>query len=279
MKRKEEAFMKLLSIAGVCLYVMGCRTMAGEEIKPVVEKPVVEKEATMDQILAARTRSPSTDPLLMHFEIIMEGKPAGCNVVSLKNIGKDSSDGFEYRLESMMMLPSGAQAEGIVTARLNDKLEPREVELRRKTSPQNGETQLTVDKAVVGDKEVSLSRQVGIQSPTTRTVPRPDSPFVFGIEYLVHKIDAKRFPLFSIRELNPQDGKIITRHFRTEPGADGKVSFVAKRDDGTDDYIYEVDAEGEIVTLSNPLLPVLCKRCSKERVEELRKTLTLPKQP
>ena len=153
---------------------------------------------------------------------------------------------------------------------------PTEVELRREVIAPNRQRKLTVHRAEILDKEVLLTRETDGGAPTQHSVSRPESPFVFAVEFLVPRVDLKRFPAFAIREFDPQEGNIIVQHFRVESESGGIRRLVSHEDDGSVGYTFEIDAKGELVSWTEPPLPVVSTRCSPERFEELRKSMRAP---
>lgn len=232
-----------------------------------------EREATTAQVVAAMSELSKGQVLTLNFEATMDGKPIGFSRSSLSATGSGRSGSFRYQAEVVVSLGDGTRIEGSATASLNKSFEPTEVELRREVTAPNGQRQTTVDRAEVQDNEVSLTREVDANPPTNRSVPRPESPFVFGVEFFVQRVDLKAFPAFAIRELDPQEGSIIVQHFEAESESGRVRRLVSREDDGSIGYVFEIDAKGELVSWTEPPLPVVSKRCSHERFEELRKSL------
>lgn len=232
-----------------------------------------EKEATTAQVVAAMTGLTKNQSLMSHFEATMDGKPIGFSSFSLSATGSGRSTSLRYQAEIVVSLGDGTRIEGSATASLNKAFEPTEVELRREVTAPNGKRQSTVDRAEILDKEVLLTRETDGGAPTQRSVSRPESPFVFALEFIVQRVDLNGFPAFALREFNPQEGSIIVQHFKAESESGGVRRLVSREDDGSVGYVFEIDAKGELVSWTEPPLPVVSKRCSRERFEELRKSL------
>jgi hypothetical protein len=232
-----------------------------------------EKEATTAQVVAAITGLTKNQSLTLYFEATMDGKPVGFSTASLSATGSDQSASLRYQVEMAVSLGNGARTEGSLTASLNKSFEPMEVELRREVTAPNGKRQSTVERAEILDKEVLLTRETDGGARTERSVSRPESPFVFAVEFIIQRADLKAFPAFAIRELNPQEGSIIVQHFKAESESGRVRRLVSREDDGSVGYVFEIDAKGELVSWTEPPLPVVSKRCSRERFEELRKSL------
>ncbi len=233
----------------------------------------VDKEPTTAQVVEAVARRNVAQPTVLRFEAEMGGKTVGFSVASLIPSRKDRTGGNNYRSESTLLLPDGRRMYGEATARLNDTFEPTEVQFRREVTSPEGERQSTLDRAEVQDDAVLLTREVNTDPPVTRSIPRAESPFVFGIEFFVQRVDLKRFPAFAVGEFNPQDGGIIVQHFKVESGSEKGRRLVSREDDGSVGYVFEFDAKGELVSWTEPPLHLVFKRCSRERTEELRTSL------
>ncbi len=232
-----------------------------------------EKEATTAQVVAAMTGLTKNQSLILHFEATMGGEPIGFSSTSLSAAGGGRSDSYRYQSEAVISLGDGTWIEGRATASLNKSFEPTEIELRREVIAPNGQRRSSVNRAEILDKEVLLTRETDGGARTQRSVSRPDSPFVFAVEFIVQGVDLKGFPAFAIREFDPQEGDIIVQHFRAEPGSGGVRRLVSRKDDGSVRYAFEIDAKGELVSWTEPPLPVVYKRCSRERSEELRESM------
>jgi len=232
-----------------------------------------DKEPTNVQVVEAAARRNVTQPTVLHFEAEMGGKTMGFSVASLIPSRKDRAGGNKYRSESTLLLPDGRRMYGEATARLDDAFEPTEVQFRREVISRDGKRQSTLDRAEVQNDSVLLTREVNTDPPVTRSVPRPESPFVFGVEFFVQRVDLKRFPAFAVGEFNAQDGGIIVQHFKVESGSQGARRLASREDDGSVGYVFEFDAKNELVSWTEPPLPLVFKRCSPERFEELRKSI------
>ncbi|GAG44144.1 unnamed protein product, partial [marine sediment metagenome] len=115
----------------------------------------------------------------------------------------------------------------------------------------------------------------GIQGETLsgNTVACPDRPFVFAIEFLVKRIDLRRFTEFSLSEFEPQKGVVIAQHFVAKPRPDGGFDLSSSEDNGDIGYQFSLDSKGKVLSMHEPPLPVTTKRCSRERIEQLRRSL------
>jgi hypothetical protein len=239
----------------------------GQQGRPTV------KEATTAQVVEPMTLQKAKDPVSLHFELEMGGKVLGYGIASLTPADRNGNGGYRYRFESAIILPNGQRMEAEASARLTDTFEPLEVEFRREVTSPDGKRLSTVERAELGDTEVLLTREADADPPARRSVPKPESPFVFGVEFFVQRVDLKRFPVFVIREFDFQKGSIVAQHFKIESDSRGIRRLVSGEDDGSVGYVFEIDAKGELVSWSEPPLPVVSKTCSRERYEELRKSI------
>jgi hypothetical protein len=249
------------------LVLCGVSPVNGQQGRPT------EKEATTAQVVAAMSAKTTSGSHDAYFEAVMGEKTLGFSVSTLAPSENNGSNGYLYRSESLLHLPNGPRIEGKATAHVNETFEPREVELRREVMMPDGKREVTVDRAEIGDKEVSLTRETDGDRASTRSVPRPESPFAFAVEFLIQRVDATRFPVFALREFDPQKGGVIARHFKAESGTGDARRLISREDDGSVGYTFEIDAKGVLVSWTEPPLPVVFKRCSRERIEELRKSL------
>ena len=227
-------------------------------------------EPATAEIVASIGKITNTRTLELHFEMVTDGKAVGFGRTFLRPQGSGS---YQYEAEIVYNLGEGARIEGWAKATLNASLEPVEVEARRELVAPNGNRKSTLRRAEIQSNEVLVTLEEDGAPATQQIMPRPQSPFVFALEFLVQRIDLERFPAFSLREFDVQDRAVKNQHFRVESGPNGIRRLVSRKDDGSIGYVFEVDAKGGLVSWAEPPLPVVSKTCSPERFEEMRKSM------
>lgn len=239
--------------------------------QPATAPPVKEVSAEeMSKVL--RDLEPAQD-IQSYWELVgPDGKTVGCSSTRMSSMLTNGQQGMRYITEMGMKLPDGTRVELEVEAHLTHEYEPTFVKLLRTIENPEKQRKSWEERAEVKVSEVILKRQVDDASPVSRVVPRPESPFVFGIECIIGTLDCGRYSAFELREFNPQEGKIIGQHFRVQNRPAGGHVVVSSKDNGSPNYRFEIDDKGSIVSWSET--PPLALRISTEkRVLEIRKEL------
>jgi len=251
-------------------------THSGAKQIPIglVSVPVAASEATTADVLSSlRSGGAVNDPERIYFEMLLGEMPIGVTVHSLIEQGDKKDGGYSYELEMEAVMPNGARINSVVTSHLNSNYEPKNVEVRREVKVPNGTSERTVTVARIGADTVTIRRGIQGETLSENTVACPDRPFVFAIEFIIQRVDLERLPSFALREFDVEDWTVKTQHFRVETGSDGIRRLVSREDNGEVGYVFEVDGKGELFSWTEPPLPVVLKRCSRERFEELRKSM------
>lgn len=265
------------SIVWVGLMVMvSWRPLCAQETPPAAKSESAPSaapaaaEATAADVLAALKEVKLDAPIVLNFEAVVGPATVGYSSAKLSAAKSDTATLLHYDVESVIITQDGTRLEMQIHAKLTPRFEPLEVELRRDVIPEGGQPQTIVERAEIQEKEVVLSKISGADPATRRTVPRPASPFVFAAEFLVQRIDLKRFPKFLLHEFNAQKGTLKAHHFQsgTEPG--GGVRLVSQKDDGKPGYSYLIDAAGAVQTWGEPPTPVSFKASPPDRFEEVK---------
>ncbi len=240
----------------------------------LVSVPVAASEATTADVLSSlRTAEAVNDPERIYFEMLLGEDPIGFAVHSLTGRTEKEGGGYSYRVEMEIVMPNGARTSGLVTAHLTSNYEPKNIEMRRTVMAPDGTARGTVDVARIGADTVTIRRGMQGETPSENTVACPDRPFVSAIEFLVQRIDLRRFTKFTLREFDPQKAVVIAQHFVTKPRPDGGFDLSSSEDNGDIGYQISLDSKGKVVSMREPPLPVTTKRCSRERIEQLRRSL------
>lgn len=228
-----------------------------------------KKPSSLADVLGSLQRAGSESSTHL-FESLMGEQSIGYLVSTLTPVSAGSAAGFDYRAESVMKMPNGVRIEGLITARLTAHFEPRSIVLRREVIMPDGRRESTVEQTSVGETEIELKREVTGTPTATKRVQRPNSPFVFGTEFLLQRVNFDLHPSFVIEELDPQEGRIITQTFSVSRKADKSLVLTSKKNDGSIGFVFQVDETGQLTSWAESPLPVVFQRCTKERMDELK---------
>lgn len=230
------------------------------------------QEASTAQVLESLGEQPVKKEITRRFETQLRGEPLGFSIVSLEPVAGENG-GYRYRMEALLVLPNGQRVEAAARARLSNAFEPSEVEFSRRVVDGSGNAAEAVERAEISDTEVLIATSAAGGSPVQRVVARPQSPFVFGTEFIMPLVDTQRYPKFALREFNFQEGLVSTLHC-TATGKPGEArELTAKDDAGEIRAVFEIDSQGNVVSWREPPMPISSKFCTQDRVEELRKLL------
>lgn len=236
--------------------------------------PVAAGEATTADVLSSlHSGEAVSDSERIYFEMLLGEKPIGFTVHSLSGRVEEKGGGYSYRVEMEIVMPNGARISGLVTGHLNSNYEPKNIEVRRTVTAPDTTSQVTVEGTRIGEDTVTIRRVTQGETLSENTVAVPDRPFVSAIEFLVQRIDLRRFTKFTLREFDPQKGAVISQHFVAKTRPDGGFDLSSSEDNGDIGYQFSLDSKGEVVSMYEPPLPVTTKRCSRERIEQLRHSL------
>lgn len=240
----------------------------------LVSIPVAASEATTADVLSSlRSGGGVNGPERIYFEMLLGEKPIGFAVHSLTGRSEKEGGGYSYRVETEIVMPNGARINGVVTSHLNSNFEPKNVEMRRAVTAPDGTAQRTVEVAQVGADTVTIRRGIQGETLSENTVACPERPFVLAVEFLVQRINLRRFAEFGLREFEPQKGVVVSQHFVAKPRPGGGFDLSSSEDNGDIGYQFSLDSKGKVVSMREPPLPVTTKRCSRERIEQLRRSL------
>lgn len=240
----------------------------------LISVPVAASEAkTTDVLLSLRSNKTINEPDRIYFELLLGEKPIGLAVYTLTGRTQKEGGGFSYRVETEVVMPNRVRINGIVTSHLNSNYEPINIEMRRTVTTPDGTAQHTVELTQIDADTVTIRRGIRDGTLSENTVACPDRPFVFAIEFLVQRIDLRRFTKFTLREFDPQKAVAIEQHFVAKSRPDGGINLSSSEDNGDIGYQYSLDSIGKVVSMSEPPLPVTTQRCSRERIEQIRSSL------
>ena len=176
---------------------------------------------------------------------------------------------YRYSLELTFSFASNAQLNVMVNARLRADFEPLDIEVERVQLKPDGTRQVTVQRAAIGVDKVTLSTDRDGQQAKSES-PRPESPFIYGIETLVQRIDYNKHNRFTIREFDMQTGGAGPLTFTTKVFSDGLPTIITRNVNGEASYQFWFDRDGRLIRWGEPSMPVLFVRTTKERAEKLK---------
>ncbi len=231
-----------------------------------------DERASTAEILAALADRPApTGPEALYFDYMLFGNGIGYAVHTLTPRGDGGREGFEYRVEAVVQPPRAARVATTVIARLSASFEPVEIETVRDITAPDGTQQRSRTAAFITDDGLTIERQVNDGAILADTAAVPERPYVAAIEFLVQRIDLRRFPKFELREFDPQNGDVILQRFRLKPLPDGDLELRSTRRDGSIDYRFTLDRSGRITAMKEAPLPLSAARTSREQSETLRR--------
>ena len=201
------------------------------------------------------------------------GKQMGYSELSLVAVERAGRTAYDYRHLTDVKF-GRERTTTLVEAALTDRFVPEQVRVTKTKIPQEGAKTTTNSTAIVEEQEIVLTKATDGRVETQR-VPRPQTPFVYGLALLVEHIDFEKNEEFQLAELNPEDGSAFEYTLslsavegqppmvRATWGIEGGAFFFFLSDDG------QLNGWGQVP----PQLEV--KRATKEQVEELKKKLKL----
>lgn len=196
----------------------------------------------------------------------------GYVIATLEGTGTADDPGYRYAVETLNKYPTGASALTNVDGKFTSSFEPIEVELRQTLSTPVGETQVTVQRAIVGSDKIQLYASRGGEEGKL-DVPRPEEPFFYGIEMLAQRLDLSKEYRFIAGELDLSSGRgrrlIISR--ATLP--DGLPMVHTQTTGGTGSYQFWFDKEGNLIRWGEPSMPLIFVSTTKQRVDAVKKAL------
>jgi len=193
----------------------------------------------------------------------------GYVIATLEATGSKEKPAYAYATETGVTFPTGAWMLVVVTARLRPDFEPTEVEVKRTIAREDGQPQHDLQRATIGSDKVALFAEAGEQR-TEKEVPRPEPPFIYGIETFVQRVDIEKHQHFVVREFDINSGGARSLDFKTEVWSDGTPTVVTRTPDGQGSYQFWYDDDGELLRWGEPSLPVFFVRTTKEQAEQLQ---------
>ncbi len=205
-----------------------------------------------------------------YFDVKMGPKESvGYVIASLEAPRGEGEPVYRYTLELTFSFSSNAQLNVLVKARLRADFEPLDIEVERVQVKPDGVRQVTVQRAAIGVDKVTLSTDRDGQQ-TKSEAPRPESPFIYGIETLVQRLDYNKHNRFTIREFDMQTGGAGPLTLTTKVFSDGLPTITTRNVNDEASYQFWFDGRGRLIRWGEPSMPVLFVRTTKERAEKLK---------
>lgn len=231
-----------------------------------------DEQASTAEILASLADHPvPAGPEALYFHYLLYGRGVGYAVHTLTPRGDGGKEGFEYRVEAVLQLPQAAHLATTVVARLTASFEPVEIETIRDITAPDGTQQRSRITAFITDDALTIERQTDDGAIEANTAAVPERPYVAAVEFLVQRIDLRRFPKFELREFDPQNGDVILQRFRLKPLAGKDMELRSTRRNGSIDYQFTLDNSGRMMAMKRAPLPLVAGRTSREQCERLRR--------
>lgn len=205
-----------------------------------------------------------------YFEITMgPDNPLGYVAVTLEAAGTKEKPLYHYKTATANRFPDGKLFKADVDAKLLPNLEPIEAEIRRTITDVEGIESNDVQRAEFGEKTVKLTAKTRGGEEVTGERPRPEPPFIYGIETVVQLIDFNTHKKFILREFNLQTGKAGSLTFTLSVWTDGTPTVVVTAPAGQVTYQFWYDDDGKLIRWGMPAMPVMFVRATKEKVRQL----------
>jgi hypothetical protein len=192
--------------------------------------------------------------------------PIGYVATSLIGSKVDDKLVYDYKTDTANTFPNRTRFKAVVVAKLQPDFQPIDIELRRNITPETGDERGDVQRAKFGAKVVKLSAKPKGSEEVKTEVPRPDPPFIYGIETVVQLIDFDVHKEFVLREFDVTSGKAGDLFFESQVWKDGTTTVVVANTAGVVSYQFWFDDNNKLLRWGMPSMPVMFIRTTKERV-------------
>lgn len=207
---------------------------------------------------------------LEYFFVIQFGPDTnvGCGRTKLQATKGEDGIAYRYENECVLAFPGGAQILSSMRATLRANLEPVEVYGSQWQVPPEGEGDVRkiYQRVKVGAEKVSITIREGDRKETSEA-PRPQAPFIYGVETLLTLIDRDKYPEFLVRELAPETGVARELVVTLETWSDGTPTYVTRTSANTGSYQLWFDANGRFERWVEGSMPFMFIRTTKETFE------------
>lgn len=278
--------MKMTILCLTCLMLTGGgvsaigQTTDDERAKnlPATNPPVDDQPAVNPALIeAGKALLDRLNPLPVgatqpyYFELLMGPEQTiGYAGVELSASRQEGQFIYRYEVESVISFPSGDTLVSTIAAKLRSNFEPIEVEgWRARISPEGEQTNI-FEKAVIGKDKVILITGEGEQR-TTREVPRPEPPFVFGMDCVAARLDLTKSERFFLREFNMSTGGARDLTLGVESWKDGTPTLVTFMRGDIVSYQFWYDRSGQLTRWAEGSMPMMFTRVAKARFDELQR--------
>jgi len=227
--------------------------------------------STAEILASLAERTVPAGPEVMYFDYNLYGSGVGFAVHTLTPRGDGGKEGFEYRVETVLQPTHAARIATTVVARLSAAFEPLEMETSRYITAPDGSRQHNRTTIFFTDDGLTIERQVDDGAILANTAVVPERPFVAAVEFLVQRIDLRRFAQFELREFDPQNGDVILQRFSHKRQPDRDLELTSTRQGGLIDYQFTLDNTGRVTAMKRARMPFSAVLTSQQQSESLRR--------
>lgn len=208
-----------------------------------------------------------------YFELRLgPGELVGYVIASLEALGTKENPVYRYTTEMRNTFPNGAEMFATVNAKLRPNFEPIEIVVDRKLTEAGGEVKVMAQRAEIGSKEVKLS-SVANGEKSTKILPLPQRPFIYGIEMLVQRLDFHERGQLILGEFDLSTGRAARLTFSSETAPDGTTSVVTRYANDAAGYEFWFDESDKLSRWGMPTYPILFLTSTKEAVEKVKASM------
>lgn len=212
----------------------------------------------------------------MYFETVMGDHPVGYQVSSLTPVKPEGGEGtgaaYEYRAESILTRDNGMRIDSVTIARLKRNFEPISITIDRQLSHPESKARHIEDRVQVGESEITIAHEDSMAPGTPpRSLPKPNEPFVYGMEFIIEALDVSHGFELPIPELDSKEGMVFVYRVVSGRKENGKHEMVLQKADGGIGYRFSVGQGGRIETWADSDSPAMMKRVAEEQYKEARK--------
>lgn len=212
---------------------------------------------------------PDGEKVSLYFEMMMGPEQSiGYAGVTLEAAQEGKEPIYKYDLESAMTFPSGDKIIATVSARLKRNFEPIEIAGWRGRLAPDGEQTGAHERAKIGTDKVVLTTGEG-DDRIKREVPRPEPPFIYGIEYLAASLDLSNREPFVLREFDMRSGGVRDLNMVVNDWLDGSPTFVTTTMEGAPSYQFWYDDKGQLIRWGEATMPMIFRRVTLGRFNDL----------
>jgi hypothetical protein len=194
-------------------------------------------------------------------------------ITSLTALQQDKEMRFAYDDLCVIQGPSGAGTELRTIGILDRFCTPISITWATTHRLPIGAKATTTESLTVDAKRVTFATNDG-KNPKSTTIPRPAGPFVHPISRLMTMLRLQAGQYFMLLEFDTEAKVFVWRSYRVTRKEDGRLRIAVGDSNGLNEEAYYIlNADGELAQHGSAGMPFLFKRCTKERLEEIKKEL------